>query len=169
MKKGFLKEILVLLFAYGVVHCFVALISNNPSPDYDMSVELNLYTIVSVYTYFTIAVVLNLIAFMYGMTLNKKKKILNYIGVNLANFVFYYGSYILLNIQMERIIDIEQIIIITRGLGYIAILSILTIVFLMCVTSSKKILETGRKIIRKNKEEIRKELLSNKKQSSKKD
>lgn len=169
MKKGFLKELLVILLAYGVVHCFVALISNNPSPDYDMSVELNLYTIVSVYTYFTIAVVLNLIAFMYGTMLNKKKKILNYIGINLANFAFYYGSYILLNIQMERIIDTEQIIIITRGLGYIAILSILTIVFLMCVSNSRKIIEIGRKVIKKNKEEIKEELLLNKKQSSKND
>lgn len=158
MKKGFLIETLLLLITYGAIHCFVALISNNPSPDYDMSIELNLYTIISVYTYILIAITLNVIAFLYGLVLNKKKKILNYVSINFINLLFYYGSYIVLNLQMNRIIDIEQNIIISKGLIYIILSSVITIIFLVCTSNARSIFMKAKSIIMKNKQEIKKEL-----------
>ena len=158
MKKGFMKEMLFLCFAYFLVHCFVALISNNPSPDYDMWLELNIYEIISVHTYFSIALIINIVAFLYGMWLNKKKRILNFIFVNIANSLLYCISYVLLNTQLERIIDTQSIIIIARGLGYTTIFSLSVILFLLCVTNVPKIIKHSKKIIIKNKESLKEEI-----------
>ena len=129
-KKVVLIQIGIVVLLYGLLHIFIILLSNNPSPDVDLFIERNFTYVLSVYIYPLLAVAINIMCAIFGRLLKPIQKILSFVLVNVVNFGLYVGSNFLYAIQVDQIMDKERIILFKNSFPYIIIISFATFVLI---------------------------------------
>jgi hypothetical protein len=155
-KRIIFIQISIVLLVYGLLHVFIILLSNNPSPDVDLFIERNFTYVLSVYIYPLIAVAVNIMCAIFSRLLKPVQRILVFVLLNILNFGLYVGSNFLYAIQIGEIMDKERIILLKNSFPYIIIMSLITFVLVsIMVFIVPRVCRFLFGIIRKKREEMR--------------